>query len=56
MTPFESFLRFVVGFTVFISVSMGVTYAVTTLSARQEQERQTAVAFQALVSGAANID
>lgn len=50
-TPFESFLRFVVGFSVFISVSFGVTYAVSTYSQMQEIEEQTAAAFKAMVSG-----
>lgn len=48
-SPFESFLRFVVGFTVFISVSFGVTYAVNTYSQMQEVEKQTASAFQAMI-------
>jgi len=48
-SPFESFLRFVVGFSVFISVSFGVTYAVNTYSKMQEIEKQTAAAFQAMV-------
>ncbi len=29
ITPFESFIRFVIGFCVFIGVSIGVTFAVT---------------------------
>ena len=49
MAPFESFLRFVIGFTVFISVSFGVTYAVNSYTVAQQQEEQTAAAFQAMV-------
>lgn len=48
-SPVGSFLRFVVGFSVFISVSFGVTYAVSTYTAMQEQEKQTAAAFEAMV-------
>ena len=48
-TPLQSFLKFTIGFMVFLSVSFGVTYAVNILSTKQEQERQTAAAFQAMV-------
>jgi len=47
--PVSSFLRFVVGFSVFLSVSFGVTYTVNTISVRQEQERQTAAALKAMI-------
>ena len=45
----QSFLRFAIGFMVFISVSFGVTFAVNTISAKQEKERQTAAAFDVLM-------
>jgi hypothetical protein len=45
----SSFLRFVLGFSVFLSVSFGVTYAVNTISIKQEQERQTAAALKAML-------
>jgi hypothetical protein len=48
-SPLQSFLRFVVGFSVFISVSFGVTYAVNTYTVMQEKEKQTAVAFAAMI-------
>lgn len=48
-SPVSSFLRFVVGFAVFISISFGITYAVNTISIAQEKEQQTAAAFQAMV-------
>jgi hypothetical protein len=50
-TPVSSFFRFVVGFSVFLTVSFGVTYTVNTISIKQEQERQTAAALQAMVGG-----
>lgn len=50
-TPVSSFLRFVVGFSVFLSVSFGVTYTVNTISEKQEAERQTAAALQAMLNG-----
>jgi hypothetical protein len=46
-SPVGSFMRFLVGFTVFISVGFGVTYAVQTVATNQEQEQQTAAAIQA---------
>lgn len=45
----NSFLRFTLGFTLFIALSFGITYAVNTIIARQEKERQTAAAFQAMM-------
>ena len=48
-SPVSSFLRFVVGFSVFLSVSFGVTYTVNTISIKQEQERQTAAALRAML-------
>lgn len=49
METLGSFMRFVVGFSVFISVSFGVTYAVNTYSIAQENEQQSAAAFEAMV-------
>lgn len=40
-------MRFLIGFTVFIGVSFGVTYAVQSVAIQQEQERQTATAIEA---------
>ncbi len=48
-SPVGSFLRFVIGFSVFISVSFGVTYAVSTYTVMQEKEQQTAAAFEAMI-------
>jgi len=49
MTPVESFLRFVAGFTVFISVSFGVTYAVSVVEEQQAAKDQTASALEAML-------
>jgi hypothetical protein len=49
MTPLESFFKFVAGFTVFISVSFGVTYLVSTVEERAAQQAQTAAALEAMV-------
>jgi len=43
-SPTGSFLRFVIGFFVFISVSFGVTYLVQTISSQQQAEQQAAAA------------
>ncbi len=45
----NSFFKFVLGFTVFIAVSFGLTYAVATYSIAREQEQQVGAAFQALL-------
>lgn len=45
----NSFFKFVLGFTVFIAISLGLTYAVTTYSIAQEKEEQVGAAFQALL-------
>lgn len=44
----NSFFKFTVGFTLFIALSFGVTYAVNTIAVQQEKERQTAAAFEAM--------
>jgi len=49
----NSFFRFTLGFTLFIALSFGITYAVNTISIAQEKERQTAAAFQVMVGEAA---
>lgn len=45
----NSFFRFTLGFTLFIALSFGITYAVNTVALKQEKEQQTAAAFQVLV-------
>ena len=45
----NSFFRFVLGFTVFIGISFGVTYVVATYSIAQERTEQVSAAFQALL-------
>ena len=49
MAPLESFLKFVAGFTVFISVSFGVTYLVATVEEQEAAELQTAAALEAML-------
>ena len=44
----NSFLKFTLGFTVFIALSFCLTYAVSTYSIAQERERQVGAAFQAM--------
>lgn len=43
-TPTSSFLRSLIGFFVFISVSFGVTYAVNIVTAAETREQQVAAA------------
>jgi hypothetical protein len=45
----NSFFKFVLGFTIFIAMSFGLTYAVTTYSIAEEREQQVGAAFQALL-------
>lgn len=45
----SSFMRFLLGFTLFISVSIGITYAVTRIEIAQQKEEQTAAAYQVLL-------
>lgn len=45
----NSFFRFVLGFTLFIALSFGITYAVNTISIAQEKERQVGAAYQVMV-------
>ena len=49
-SPAGSFFRFVVGFTVFISVSFGVTYAVNTYTTYKDAQEQTAAALHAMLA------
>jgi hypothetical protein len=51
-TPLDSFLRFVLGFFVFIGVSFGVTYGVTVYTAQQTAAANQATALQALLDTA----
>ncbi len=44
----NSFVKFTLGFTVFIALSFGLTYAVSTYSIAQERERQVGAAFRAM--------
>jgi hypothetical protein len=50
----HSFFRFTLGFTLFIALSFGITYAVNTITLAQEKERQTAAAFQVLMGEGGN--
>ncbi len=45
----NSFFKFVLGFTVFIGMSFGLTYAVATYSIAEEREEQVGAAFQAML-------
>jgi hypothetical protein len=47
--PLGSFLRFVIGFMLFISISFGVTYAVQKYAVGQQAQQQTAAALQAML-------
>ncbi len=47
-SPAGSFLRFFVGFTVFISISFGVTYGVQTYAEKQDAAKLQAAALEAL--------
>lgn len=46
----NSFFRFVLGFSLFIAVSLGITVFVTTYSIKKEKEEQTAAAFRAMLN------
>lgn len=45
----NSFFRFVLGFSLFIALSFGITYAVSAYSIAKAKEKQTAAAFQVLL-------
>ncbi len=44
-----SFTRFLLGFVVFLSVSFGLTYAVSVYARIEGQKAETAAAYQAMV-------
>ena len=48
-TPLGSFARFLIGFTLFISVSFGVTLAVQTYASGQDAAHQQAAAAAAML-------
>jgi len=48
-TPLSSFTRFFFGFTLLISISFGVTFAVQAYTSGQEGERQQAAAAAAML-------
>ena len=48
-SPVGSFLKFVIGFSLFISLSIGITYAVQTYTVAQAKQQQTAAALQAML-------
>ena len=49
MNPAGSFFRFLLGFLTFISMSFAITYAVSSYTLAQDEQKQTAAALQALV-------
>lgn len=46
---FNSFFKFTLGFTLFIAVSLGLTFVVSTYSIKKERQEQTAAAFQTML-------
>ena len=48
-SPVGNFLRFFLGFMLFISISFGVTFAVNSYSTQQAVEQQAAAALQAML-------
>jgi hypothetical protein len=48
-SPLGGFVKSVIGFLLFISISLGVTMAVNSYAASQDQVHQTAAAIQALL-------
>ncbi len=49
MRSVNSFFRFVLGFGIFISMSLGITYAVTRIELAQMKDEQMAAARQAFL-------
>ena len=49
MNPADSFFKFLVGFVTFISVSFIITFAVSSYTIVQEEQKQTAAVFRALI-------
>lgn len=46
----NSFFRFVLGFTVFVGVSLGVTVVAGSFALEREKEKQAAAALEALLA------
>lgn len=46
----NSFFRFVLGFSVFIIVSLGMTFAVSAYAIKKEKEAQAAAAFKTMLN------
>jgi hypothetical protein len=51
-SSYNSFFKFVLGFSVFIVVSLGLTVVVSQYSIKQEQQKQTAAAMKAMLNQA----
>ncbi|QQG37937.1 MAG: hypothetical protein HYS26_00035 [Candidatus Kaiserbacteria bacterium] len=49
MNPASSFLRFTLGFLLFISLSFVITFAMNSYVIAQDQEKQTAAAIEAML-------
>ncbi len=50
LSPLGAFAKFTIGFLVFISFALGLTVAVNDYTVQQDQQKQTAAVFQALLS------
>lgn len=48
--PLNSFLKFAIGFMVFVSLSLGLTFAVSSYTTSRDEAHQTAAALQALLA------
>jgi len=48
-SPVGNFLRFFLGFMLFISISFGITFAVNSYTQKQSVDQQTAAALQAML-------
>ena len=48
-TPTASFMKFFLGFTVFISLSIGLTILVNSITTKQDAEKQAAAAAKAML-------
>lgn len=46
----NSFFRFVFGFSLFVAVSLGLTFLVGTYSLKRERQEQTASAFKSMLN------
>ncbi len=47
--PLNSFLKFAIGFMVFVSLSLGLTFAVSSYTASRDEAQQTAATLHALL-------